>query len=159
MTAARLEAAIAAALAADPRRPAAAIAREVLEVLGWPASRLRSVRRAVANLAKQATRTGTTLDVGGGEMSRGTRGLATAADDIAVLVGRDVEARCTGGGCFRGVLQAVGDDFLRIERSTTARAVYVRRSGLVALVDETPVGLQAAGRRAADAALDRSEAE
>jgi hypothetical protein len=134
---------------------ASATAREVVERLGWPVTRLRSVRRVVARLASEAE---PILESGGGEMPRGTPKTRNA-DDLGALLGRDVEARCAGGGCYRGTLQAVGNDFLRIERSTTARAVYVRRSGLVALVDETPPGLAAAGRRTADAALDQEEGE
>lgn len=147
--AARLEAAIRAVWNERPelRWNASATSREVLEVLGWPALRLRSVRRAVGQLAKLASETGITLEEEASMVKK------LNADDLGALVGRDVEARCSGGGCYRGTLQAVGDDFLRIARSTTARAVYVRRSGLVALVDETPTGLQAVGRRVAEAAL------
>jgi hypothetical protein len=151
----RIEAAIVAALAADPRRPAAAVAREIVAELGLPAARARSVRRAVANMAKQASGSRARFEEEAQTMPRGTPNTRMNADDLGVLVGCDVEARCAGGGCYRGVLQAVGDDFLRIERSTTARSIYVRRDGLLALVDETPPALQEVGRRAAEAAADR----
>jgi hypothetical protein len=135
------------------------VAREVVGALGLPAARLRSVRREVARLAKLASGERLNLEVEEevGEMPRGTPKTRNA-DDLGALLGRDVEARCAGGGCYRGTLRAVGNDFLRIERSTTSRAVYVRRSGLVALVDETAPGLAAVGRRTAEETLDE-EAE
>jgi hypothetical protein len=134
---------------------ASATAREVVERLGWPAARLRSVRREVARLAKLASGERLNLEVEEevGEMPKGTPKTRNA-DDLTGLIGRDVECRCAGGGCYRGTLRAIGNDFVRIERATTSRAVYVRRSGLVALVDETAPGLAAVGRRTAEEQAD-----
>jgi hypothetical protein len=75
---------------------------------------------------------------------------------VAGLIDADVEARMAGGSIVRGTLVEVGDRFLVIEKSTTKRRTFVALDHLAVLVDETPPGLAAAGRRAAES---REEAD
>jgi hypothetical protein len=137
---------------------AAATAREVVERLGWPVTRLRSVRREVARLAKLANNERLNLEVEVGEMPRGTPKTRNA-DDLGALLGRDVEARTLTGACVRGTLLASSPEWISIERSTTSRLALVRVAAVATIVDETPPLLKSAGARDADAALDREEGE
>ncbi|TAM56794.1 MAG: hypothetical protein EPN53_01030 [Acidobacteria bacterium] len=82
-----------------------------------------------------------------------------AVVDVAGLLGADVELRCAGGQIFRGALKSVGRDYLALERATTGRTTLVTKANVVAIVDERAPGLALAGRRAAEAALDRAEGE
>lgn len=66
---------------------------------------------------------------------------SAAAAGLSDLIGLDIEARSINGTITRGVLLAVGERFLVIERSTTRRRVFVALDHLVVLVDETPAAL------------------
>jgi len=50
-------------------------------------------------------------------------------------IGREVEARTVGGGCYRGLLEACDERFLRIRRHTGCD-VIIPLCQLTALLDE-----------------------
>ena len=76
---------------------------------------------------------------------------------VSGLLGADVELKCASGQVYRGVLRAVGADYLTIERSSDGRVVLVSRSAVVAIIDQLAPGLRPAGRRDAEDALGGDE--
>ncbi len=153
----RVDQAIRGELDRDPRASAAAVARRVAEALGLPVSRERSIRRRVANLAKQASEAGATLEMMEVGMVRGTK-QAAPGDVLERLRGCDVEARMLSGACIRGTLRAATPEWLSIERSSNCRMALVRVAAVATLVDESAPRLHEVGRRDAEAAFDREEA-
>ncbi len=66
---------------------------------------------------------------------------SAAGAGLSDLIGFDIETRSVNGTITRGVLLAVGDRFLVIERSTNRRRAFISVAHLVCLVDETPPAL------------------
>ncbi len=77
-------------------------------------------------------------------------------DALASLRGADVEVRTVGGAIIRGELVSVGPEWLQVARHT-GRLALVRCAAVNSVTDERAPGLQAAGARAAESALDRDE--
>lgn len=78
-------------------------------------------------------------------------------DALASLRGADVEVRTVGGAIIRGELVSVGPEWLQVARRT-GRLALVRCAAVNSVTDERAPGLNMAGARAADAALDSDEA-
>lgn len=76
-----------------------------------------------------------------------------AVVDAVALVNRDVEVRL-GGQVFRGVLRAVGEDYLALERASDGRVVLLNKAMVSAIVDQCAPGLRTASRRDAADTLE-----